>query len=142
MIKIEGQRTYTPMVLVMIAIGTTDLLFAVDSIPAVFGLTQEAYIVFAANAFALMGLRQLYFLLRGLISKLIYLSKGLAFILLFIGLKMLLEAINATFNTNLWQVPTWLSLVVIVGALSITAATSLIAVKRNPALVTHIDNAG
>ena len=140
MIKLEGQRTYTPLILVMIAIGTTDLLFAVDSIPAVFGLTQEAYIVFAANAFALMGLRQLYFLLRGLISKLIYLNRGLAFILLFIGLKMVLEAINATFHTYLWQVPTWLSLVVIVGALTVTAVTSLVAVKRNPALAMDIDN--
>ena len=84
----------TPMLVVMVAIGSTDLLFALDSIPAIFGLTQEPYLVFTANAFALMGLRQLYFLLGGLLSKLVYLSYGLAVILGFIGVKLVLEALH------------------------------------------------
>ena len=84
----------TPMLVVMLAIGTTDLLFALDSIPAIFGLTQEPYLVFTANAFALMGLRQLYFLLGGLLSRLVYLSYGLAVILGFIGVKLVLEALH------------------------------------------------
>ena len=84
----------TPMLVVMVAIGSTDLLFALDSIPAIFGLTQEPFLVFTANAFALMGLRQLYFLLGGLLSKLVYLSYGLAVILGFIGVKLVLEALH------------------------------------------------
>ena len=88
-VRIDGQRLVTPMLLVMLAIGTTDLLFALDSIPAVFGLTEEPYLVFTANAFALMGLRQLYFMLHGLLDRLIYLSKGLAIILGFIAVKLL-----------------------------------------------------
>ncbi|MDP2014887.1 MAG: TerC/Alx family metal homeostasis membrane protein, partial [Actinomycetota bacterium] len=90
--KIAGKRMLTPLALVMLAIGTTDVLFALDSIPAVFGITQEAYIVFAANAFALMGLRQLYFLLQGLMGRLRHLNYGLAIILAFIGVKLILEA--------------------------------------------------
>jgi predicted tellurium resistance membrane protein TerC len=90
--KINGKRFLTPLAMVMLAIGTTDLLFALDSIPAVFGITSEAYLVFAANAFALMGLRQLYFLIRDLITKLRHLNKGIALILVFIGIKLLLEA--------------------------------------------------
>ena len=93
-IKIDGKRCVTPMLIVMIAIGSTDLLFALDSIPAIFGLTKEPFLVFTANAFALMGLRQLYFLLGGLLSRLVYLSIGLAVILGFIGVKLVLEALH------------------------------------------------
>ncbi len=88
----KGRRMFTPMLIVMIAIGTTDLIFALDSIPAIFGLTKEPYLVFTANVFALMGLRQLYFLLGGLLQRLVYLSLGLAAILGFIGVKLILEA--------------------------------------------------
>ena len=95
-VRLDGRRHITPMLLVMLAIGTTDLLFAIDSIPAVFGLTQEAYLVFTANAFALMGLRQLFFLLDGLFSKIVYLNRGLAIILGFIGVKLVLEALAET----------------------------------------------
>lgn len=91
-VKIDGKRWLTPMFIVMLAIGSTDLLFALDSIPAIFGVTKEPYIVFTANAFALMGLRQLYFLIGGLLDKLVYLSKGLSIILGFIGLKLIYEA--------------------------------------------------
>ena len=89
----NGRRLFTPMLIVMIAIGTTDLVFALDSIPAIFGITQEPYLVFTANVFALMGLRQLYFLLGGLLDRLIYLSYGLAVVLGFIGVKLVLEAL-------------------------------------------------
>ena len=88
--RIDGKRVATPLFLVMIAIGSTDLLFALDSIPATFGVTQEAYLVFTANAFALLGLRALYFLLKGLLDKLVYLSLGLSIILIFIGVKLVL----------------------------------------------------
>ena len=84
----------TPMFLVIIALGTTDLIFALDSIPAIYGLTQEPYLVFTANVFALMGLRQLYFLLGDLLKRLVYLSQGLAFILAFIGVKLVLHALH------------------------------------------------
>jgi len=133
-VRINGVRTVTPMLLVMLAIGTTDLLFAIDSIPAVFGLTQEAYLVFTANAFALMGLRQLYFLLHGLFDRLIFLNRGLAVILLFIGVKLLLEAISSTTPWELPKVPIAVSLGFIAVTLAVTAVASLIAVRRNPAL--------
>ena len=93
-VRLSGKRLVTPMLIVMIAIGTTDLLFALDSIPAIFGLTKEPFLVFTANAFALMGLRQLYFLLGGLLRKLVYLSIGLSGILGFIGVKLMLEALH------------------------------------------------
>src|SRR3712207_9409570 len=89
-----GRRMFTPMLIVMIAIGTTDLIFALDSIPAIFGVTQEPYLVFTANAFALMGLRQLYFLINGLLDRLVYLSIGLSVILGFIGVKLILHALH------------------------------------------------
>jgi tellurite resistance protein TerC len=127
----------------MIAIGSTDLLFALDSIPAIFGLTQEPYLVFTANAFALMGLRQLYFLLGGLLSRLVYLSYGLAIILAFIGVKLVLEALhenNLPFINGGEHVPVptigiALSLSVIVGVLAITTIASLIKARRDPAVV-------
>jgi tellurite resistance protein TerC len=129
-----GQRVITPMALVMLAIGTTDLLFALDSIPAVFGLTQEPYLVFTANAFALMGLRQLYFMLDGLLDRVIYLSKGLAVILGFIAVKLILHALHATTDLHVPEISTWVSLGVIVGVLAVTVIVSLVAVRRDPSL--------
>lgn len=138
-IRLDGKRYATPMFIVMIAIGSADLLFAVDSIPAIFGLTKEAFLVFTANAFALMGLRQLYFLLGGLLRRLVYLSIGLAVILGFIGVKMVLEALhtNALPFINGGQpvpVPTVniaVSLSVIVSVLAITAVASLLKTRRD-----------
>jgi tellurite resistance protein TerC len=120
-----GRRLATPLLLVMVAIGVTDLLFAFDSIPAIFGLTEEAYLVFTANAFALMGLRQLYFLLDGMLDRLVHLSHGLAVILAFIGVKLVLHAAHdygAHWAPDIGIVP---SLVVIVLTLAVTTATSL-----------------
>ena len=123
--KLAGRRVLTPMAMVMLAIGTTDLLFALDSIPAVFGITSEAYLVFAVNAFALMGLRQLYFLLGGLLERLRYLNRGLAVVLGFIGVKLILEALHATTSLPVPVIPVWLSLTVVVGVLAVTAGVSL-----------------
>ena len=142
-VRIDGRRMATPMLMVMLAIGFTDLLFALDSIPAIFGLTQEAYLVFTANAFALMGLRQLYFLLGGLLSRLVYLSYGLAVILAFIGIKLVLEAlhenslpfINGGEPVAVPTIGIALSLSVIVGVLVITTAASLIKARRDPDVV-------
>ncbi len=131
--RVAGRRALTPMALVMLAIGTTDLLFALDSIPAVFGITSEAYLVFAVNAFALMGLRQLYFLLQGLLGRLAYLNRGLAVILAFIGVKMVLEALHATTDLDVPLIPVWLSLVVIVGVLAVTTVTSIYATRERKA---------
>lgn len=130
--RVDGRRVVTPMLLVMLAIGSTDLLFALDSIPAIFGLTQEPYIVFTANAFALMGLRQLYFLLDGLLDRLVYLSKGLAVILGFIGVKLVLEAAHG-YEWGSWapKIGTFTSLGVIVGVLAITVVASLRATGRS-----------
>jgi tellurite resistance protein TerC len=124
--RINGKRFFTPMLLVMIAIGSTDLLFALDSIPAIFGLTQEPYIVFTANAFALMGLRQLYFLLDGLLDRLVHLSKGLAVILGFIGVKLLFHAAHH-YSWGHWapDIGTFTSLTVIVVVLVATVLLSL-----------------
>jgi predicted tellurium resistance membrane protein TerC len=117
----------------MLAIGTTDLLFALDSIPAVFGLTREPYLVFTANMFALMGLRQLYFLIGGLLGRLVYLSKGLALILGFIGVKLVSEALDASgWNGAPPHFGIEPSLSVIVGVLAVTAVASLVKVRRNP----------
>ncbi|CCH33914.1 TerC family protein [Actinosynnema sp. NPDC047251] len=145
-VKINGKRFVTPMFIVMVAIGTTDLLFALDSIPAIFGLTKEPFLVFSANAFALMGLRQLYFLLGGLLNKLVYLSIGLSVILGFIGVKLILEALHTNSLPFLnggepLGVPTIgieLSLSVIVGVLAITTVASLIKVKRDPDSVKQV----
>ncbi|GAA2196354.1 TerC family protein [Sinomonas flava] len=129
----NGKRVLTPMLLVMVAIGGTDLLFALDSIPAIFGLTQNPYVVFTATAFSLMGLRQLFFLLDGLLDRLIYLSYGLAAILAFIGVKLVLHALheNTLFFINggnpvpVFEITTGLSLTVIIGVLAITIFASL-----------------
>ncbi|WP_454792541.1 TerC family protein [Mycolicibacterium lutetiense] len=129
----NGKRLMTPMFLVIVALGTTDLLFALDSIPAIYGLTQEPYLVFTANVFALMGLRQLYFLLGDLLKRLVYLSQGLAFILAFIGVKLVLHAlhenelpfINGGEPVHVPEIPTLASLGVIIVTLAITTAASL-----------------
>ncbi|GAA3668646.1 TerC/Alx family metal homeostasis membrane protein [Arthrobacter ginkgonis] len=131
---VDGKRVLTPMLLVMVAIGGTDILFALDSIPAIYGLTQNVFIVFTATAFSLMGLRQLYFLLDGLLDRLIYLSYGLAAILGFIGVKLFLHAlhentlpfINGGEHVNVIEITTGLSLTVIIGVLVITIVASLV----------------
>ncbi|GAB2959173.1 TerC family protein [Amycolatopsis acidiphila] len=133
-VKREGRRLMTPMFLVIIAIGSADLLFAVDSIPAIFGITQEAFLVFTANAFALMGLRQLFFLLGGLVNKLVYLSYGLAVILAFIGAKLVLHALHEYHLAPDWlDINNWISLGVIVVVLTITTVASLAKSRRNAA---------
>ncbi|WP_030205227.1 TerC family protein [Streptomyces bikiniensis] len=128
-IRVNGKRVMTPLMVVMLAIGTTDILFALDSIPAIFGLTQDPYIVFTANAFALMGLRQLYFLIGGLLKKLVHLSYGLSVILGFIGVKLVLHALHES-GVHVPEISIPVSLAVICGVLIITTITSLIASKR------------
>lgn len=123
--KQSGRRLLTPMAIVMIAIGSTDVLFALDSIPAIFGLTTEPYLVFTANAFALMGLVQLYFLLGGLTDRLVYLAHGLAFILGFIGVKLIFHALHEYGVAWAPEIPIWLSLGVIAGTLVATTVASL-----------------
>ncbi|MFD5244122.1 TerC family protein [Amycolatopsis sp. NPDC058340] len=130
-VKKDGKRWITPMFLVIVAIGSADLLFAVDSIPAIFGITQEAFLVFTANAFALMGLRQLYFLLGGLVTKLVYLSYGLAVILAFIGAKLFLHALHEYHVVPDWlDINNWVSLGVIVVVLTVTTLASLAKAKK------------
>ncbi|MFE9824500.1 TerC family protein [Streptomyces sp. NPDC005791] len=132
-IRNNGKRVMTPLMVVMLAIGTTDVLFALDSIPAIFGLTQDPYIVFTANAFALMGLRQLYFLIGGLLKKLVHLSYGLSVILGFIGVKLVLHALHES-GVHVPEISIGFSLAVIGGVLVITTITSLIANKKTAAL--------
>ncbi len=135
-IKVDGKRLATPMFTVMIAIASTDLLFALDSIPATFGVTQEPFLVFAANAFALLGLRALYFLLKGLLDKLIYLSLGLSIILMFIGVKLIL-----TYLHEVWyevpKIPTVGSLSVIGLILVVSTVASLFKSKKDPTAIAH-----
>ncbi len=120
----------SPLLIVMVAVGTTDLLFAVDSIPAIFGLTKEPYLVLTANAFALMGLRQLFFLVGGLLDRLVHLSKGLAVVLAFIGLKLILEAMHHHGVPWAPEIPIVMSLGVIVVTLAITTVWSLHTSRR------------
>ncbi|MDX6246879.1 MAG: tellurite resistance protein TerC [Kribbellaceae bacterium] len=130
----SGKRFVTPMAIVIVALGTTDLLFALDSIPAIYGLTQEPFLVFTANVFALMGLRQLYFLLGDLLRRLVYLSMGLSVVLAFIGIKLILHAmhenelpfINGGEHIS-WapEIPIWVSLGVIIVTLGVTTILSL-----------------
>lgn len=138
-IALHGRRLLTPMLIVMVAIGSTDVLFALDSIPAVYGLTKEPYIVFATNALALLGLRQLYFLLGGLLQRLVFLSEGLAVILGFIGIKLVLEALHTNevpfINGGAavaWapEIPIWLSMIVILGTLTVATVASVITTGR------------
>ncbi|MFE0176437.1 TerC family protein [Streptomyces sp. NPDC059002] len=128
-VRKNGKKIMTPLMVVMLAIGTTDVLFAMDSIPAIFGLTQDPYIVFTANAFALMGLRQLYFLIGGLLRKLVHLSYGLSVILGFIGVKLVLHALHEN-GVNVPEISIPVSLGVICGVLVITTITSLMASKK------------
>jgi tellurite resistance protein TerC len=132
---VDGKKVFTPMLIVFVTIGLTDLLFAVDSIPAIFGLTQSAFIVFTANIFALMGLRQLYFLLGGLMTRLIYLKHALSVILAFIGIKLILHAMHVNELPFInggehieWapEIPTFVSLAVIVATIVIAVVASLI----------------
>jgi tellurite resistance protein TerC len=138
----DGVRHFTPMFIVVLTLGMTDLLFALDSIPAIYGLTKEAYLVMTANIFALMGLRQLYFLIGDLLKRLVFLSYGLAFLLLFIGVKLILHAMHENTLSFVnggehigWapDIPIWVSLVVILGTLTITTLLSLAADRRRAA---------
>ncbi|MEU8659685.1 TerC family protein [Actinoplanes philippinensis] len=139
-VSAAGKRLFTPMLIVMIAIGTTDLIFALDSIPAIFGITKEPYLVFTANVFALMGLRQLFFLLGGLLERLVYLNIGLAVVLAFIGVKLVLEALHTNSLSFInggegfhWapEIPIWLSLLVILGTLGVATVASLAKTSRD-----------
>lgn len=135
---IDGKRVWTPFILVFISLGTTDLLFALDSIPAIFGITQSPFIVFTANVFALMGLRQLYFLLGGLLDKLEYLKYGIAAILAFIGVKLILHAlhenelpfINGGHPVPVPEINTWMSLAVIVASMLVATIASLVKMRK------------
>jgi tellurite resistance protein TerC len=138
--EIDGKKVFTPVLIVFIALGTTDVVFALDSIPAIFGITQDPFIVFTANIFALMGLRQLYFLLGDLVERLVYLKYGIAFILAFIGVKLFLHALheNEVFFINGGQhvewapeISTWVSLGVIVAAMAVAVVASMIKTKAD-----------
>ena len=131
-----GRRVVTPLFIVFIAIGGTDILFALDSIPAVFGVTDQAYIVFVANAFALLGLRALFFLVTGLLDRLVYLSAGLALILAFIGVKLILHWGHGL-EPRVPEISTAVSLAVIAAVLAVTTVASLIKSRRDPAAVAH-----
>ena len=140
--KVHGKRYITPLAIALFAIGSADILFAVDSIPAIFGLTQETFLVFTANAFSLLGLRQLFFLIDGLLDRLVYLSYGLAVILGFIGVKLLIHALHTNelpfvngggHVTVVPEIPTWLSLTVILVTLLVTTVASLAASRRDRA---------
>jgi tellurite resistance protein TerC len=135
--KLNGKRTATPLFITLIAIGSADLLFALDSIPAVFGVTEEAYIVFAANAFALLGLRALFFLVKGLLDRLVYLSTGLSIILAFIGAKLVLHWAHKDISTDVPEVSTPVSLGVILVVLVVTTVASLIKSRQDPDLKAH-----
>lgn len=132
----NGRKLWTPMLLVMIAIASTDILFALDSIPAVYGITNEPYIVFAANAFALLGLRALFFLLYRLLDKMVYLSLGLAIILGFIGVKLIMHWAHGIWS---WvpEIDTLVSLAVILVVLTITAIASWLKVRKDPDAIAH-----
>ena len=135
---VDGKKVFTPVLIVIVALGATDLVFALDSIPAIFGITQNAFLVFSANVFALMGLRQLYFLLGDLIDRLVYLHYGIAFILAFIGVKLVLHALHANEvpfinggHPVLWapEISTWASLAVIIGAMAVATIASLVKLR-------------
>jgi len=134
--RVEGRRMATPLFIALIAIGSSDLLFALDSIPAVFGVTDEPFIVFAANAFALLGLRALYFLVTGLLDRVVYLSTGLSLILLFIGVKLLLHFGHLQ-NDAVPEIATSTSLLVIVVVLAVTVVASLMKARREPDARAH-----
>lgn len=135
--RVDGRRMVTPMMAVLISIGSVDLLFALDSIPAVFGITREPFIVFAANAFALLGLRALFFLVKGLLDRLVYLSTGLSIILAFIGVKLVLHCAHVDINPNIPEVDTYVSLGVIVVILTVVTVASLIKTRQDPTAKAH-----
>ncbi|WP_149263048.1 TerC family protein [Actinomadura sp. K4S16] len=128
----DGQRVMTPLLVVFVAIGSTDVLFALDSIPAVFGVTKDPFLVFTANAFALLGLRALYFLIEGLLERLVYLSIGLSVILAFIGVKLILQFLHEDVTESVPEIPTTLSLGVILVILLFTTGASLVRVHHHP----------
>jgi len=135
--RVDGRRVVTPLFVVLVAIGGIDLLFALDSIPAVFGVTQEAYIVFAANAFALLGLRALFFLVKGLLDRLVYLSTGLALILAFIGVKLILHWLHVDISASVPEIPTPVSLGVILVILVVVTVASLVKTRNDPSAKAH-----
>jgi len=139
-VRKDGRRWVTPMLLTIVAIGFIDLVFAIDSIPAIYGLTNEAYIVFVANAFALMGLRQLYFLIGGLLERLVYLAQGLAVILAFIGVKLVFHALHVNEVPFInggqgveWapEIPIWFSLTFIGATVAVATVASLIKTRAD-----------
>ena len=139
-VRIDGKRFFTPMLLTIVAIGFVDLVFAVDSIPAIYGLTEQAYIVFTANAFALMGLRQLFFLIGGLLERLVYLAQGLAVILAFIGMKLVFHALHVNELPFInggqhidWipDIPIWFSLLFIAATITVATVASLAKTRRD-----------
>ncbi|MCS7477681.1 TerC family protein [Umezawaea endophytica] len=136
-IRQGGKRVGTPLLIVLVAIGGIDLLFALDSIPAIFGVTEEPYIVFAANAFALLGLRALFFLVKGLLDRLVYLSTGLAIILAFIGVKLILHWLHVDISPSVPEIATPVSLGVIIGVLVIVTVASLIKSRQDPSTKAH-----
>jgi len=138
---LNGKRVFTPLAVVIVAIFLTDIMFALDSIPAIFGLTQETYIIVTANAFALMGLRQMFFLLDGLLDKLIYLSLGLAVILGFVGVKLILHAAHEA-GLDVPEISTVTSLAVILVTLTVTVIASLAKVKQSPEVYATHDVTG
>ncbi len=135
--RVDGRRVVTPLMVVLIAIGSIDLLFALDSIPAVFGVTSEPYIVFVANAVALLGLRALFFLVKGLLDRLVYLSAGLALILAFIGVKLVLHWAHVDVDERVPEIPTPVSLGVIVVVLAVVTVASLLRTRRDPTAKAH-----
>jgi tellurite resistance protein TerC len=135
--RVQGRRVVTPLLIVLVAIGGVDLLFALDSIPAVFGVTDEAYLVFAANAFALLGLRALFFLVKGLLDRLVYLSIGLAIILAFIGVKLILHWAGSDISAAVPQISTPVSLGVIAIVLAVVTVASLVKTRRDPSARAH-----
>jgi tellurite resistance protein TerC len=135
--RVDGRRMFTPLFLVLLAIGSIDLLFALDSIPAVFGITSEAFIVFTANAFALLGLRALFFLVQGLLDRLVYLSTGLAVILAFIGVKLVLHWLHVDVSAAVPEIPTLVSLGVILAILAVVVVASLLKTRRDPSVHAH-----
>lgn len=141
-VKVDGKRFVTPMLIVMLTIGTADVMFALDSIPAIFGLTKEPFLVFTANAFALMGLRQLFFLVGGLLDRLVYLSVGLSVILGFIGVKLIFEALHGNHVEWAPEIGIEMSLGVIVGVLGVTTVASLVKVRRDPSVIKQPAAAG
>ncbi|MCO1657396.1 TerC/Alx family metal homeostasis membrane protein [Pseudonocardia humida] len=135
--RVDGRRMVTPLLIVLVAIGGIDLLFALDSIPAVFGVTEEPFIVFAANAFALLGLRALFFLVKGLLDRLVYLSTGLSIILAFIGVKLILHWLHVDISESVPEISTPVSLGVIMVVLVVVTVASLIKTRNDPTAKAH-----